>query len=146
MGSVLNPPRSPSVRNPRPVILAVVGVIAAVVALVFVAQRLTPSKSFVSRVTIVNPTPYHLDIDVIGAGRKVGVGLGPVRREQTKDFEDVIDQGREWIFRFRSGGTDGGEARISRTQLEHDRWRLTVPPEVTQRLQSAGLRPSPPTE
>jgi hypothetical protein len=143
VSSVLDPPRSPSVRNPRPVALFVAGAIAVVVALVFVAQQLTPSKSFVSRITVVNPTPYHLEIDVIGAGRQVGVGLGPIRREQTKDFEDVIDQGREWIFRFHSGGTDGGEARIPRTRLEQDRWRLTVPPEVAQRLQSAGVRPSP---
>jgi len=55
----------------------------------------------------------------------------------------LIDQGREWIFRFTSCGYDAGEARVTREQLRRDGWRFTVPPEVAQRLQMAGVVPSP---
>jgi hypothetical protein len=143
MGSVLNPPRSSPVRNPRPTVVIAIGLIAVVFGLLFLAQRLTPSPTLVDRVTIVNPTPYHLEVDVTGAGRSHGVGLGAIGREQTRSFEDVIDQGREWIFRFTSGAADGGEVRIAREQLEHDRWRCTVPADVAQRLRTAGVPPSP---
>ena len=142
MGSVLNPPRASSVRSSRPFVLIALGLIAVVAAVFFLADRMLFSTSLVDRVTVVNPTPYRLEIDVIGAGRSHGVGLGPIGREQTKTFEDVIDQGREWIFRFGSAGADGGEVRFTREQLQHDGWRLTVPAEVAHRLEAAGIHPS----
>jgi hypothetical protein len=143
MGSVLNPPRPPAVRRHRPALLTAAGLAAAVAALLLATRWLTPTVSFVDRVTIDNPTPYHLEVDVIGAGRSVAVAVGALGPEQTKDFRGVIDQGREWTFRFSSGPTDGGEVRIARARLVGDRWRVTVPPDVADRLRAGGVPPSP---
>jgi len=143
MSSVLNPPRSPSARAPRRAVLVAVGAAAVAVGLLFAAQQLLPSAASVRRITVQNPTPFHLEIDASGIGRAHAVTLGPIGREQEKTFDDVIDQGREWIFRFASGGIDGGEMRVARAQLERDNWRITVADDVNRRLQAAGVPPSP---
>jgi len=140
MSSVLDPPRSP-VHRRRPMALVGFGLVA-VVAAVLVGERLTPSPSVVDRLTVVNPTVYHLEIDAVGVGRSHSVAIGPIGRNQIKSFEGVIDQGREWIFRFASGPAEGGELRVSRRELEHDQWRVTVPDDVSRRLQAAGIPPS----
>jgi len=142
MGSVLNPPRSSPVRNAQPVALIAVGLVLVVGGFFFLADRMLLTTSFVDRVTVVNPTEYRLEIEVTGAGRSHGVQLGSVGREQTRAFESVLDQGREWIFRFASAWADGGEVRASRDQLRRDGWRVTVPSEVAVRLQAAGMPPS----
>lgn len=143
MGSVLNPPRSSATRTPRPkVVIGVVVAIASVALLFSVAQGLVRSQPFVDRVTIVNPTPYHLEVETVGVGRPHGVRLGAVGRERTKTIFDVLDQGREWIFRFTSGHGDGGEIRVSREELVRSDWRVTVPPSIGERLAAAGVAPS----
>jgi len=142
--SMANPSRFSSISGRQAVpILMAVGGIAATVAIFALAGRVLSSRSFVDRVVIVNPTLYQLEIDVVGADRSHGVGLGTVEREDSTTFEDVIDQGAEWVFRFESGGYDGGEARITRERLEGDGWQFTVPAEVGRRLEAAGLAPSP---
>lgn len=120
-----------------------VGLPAVIAGLVFIAQRFTPSPAFVERITVRNPTVYHLEIEARGLGGNVSVTLGPIGREQTKTYEGIIDQGREWIFHFASGAADGGEIRVARGLLEHDHWRVTVPEAVGRRLEAAGVLPSP---
>jgi hypothetical protein len=120
-----------------------VAVAAVALALVFAGQQLLPTGATVRRITVNNPTPYHLEIDAAGTGPARAVTLGPIGREHEKTFEGVIDQGDEWIFRFASGGTDGGEIRVSRAQLEQDGWKVTVSDDVARRLRSAGVPPSP---
>src|SRR5437588_9385734 len=143
MSSVLNPPRSSPPPSHRPAVLVAVAVAAAAAGLLFAAQQLRPTTSSVRRIAVENPTPYHLEIDATGAGRVHAVTLGAIGREQEKTFDDVIDQGREWVFRFTSGGADGGEMRVARAQLEGDRWKITVPDDVGRRLRSAGVPESP---
>jgi hypothetical protein len=120
-----------------------VGLAAVTAGLLSVAQRFTPSPAFVERITVVNPTVYHLEIDARGLGGKVSVTLGSIGRQQTKTYEGILDQGREWIFHFASGAADGGEISVARVQLVHDHWRLTIPDAVGRRLQAAGVLPSP---
>jgi hypothetical protein len=144
MGSVLTPPRSAAPRPSRRTALIIVAALAVAAALLSAAQWLTPSGQHVQRVTIVNPTPYHLEVDVRGVDRDHGVLLGALGRQQTRAFDDVFDQGREWIFHFSLGSDDGGELRVSREQLAGDHWTVTVPDTVAQRLAAAGLPPSPP--
>jgi hypothetical protein len=143
MSSVLNPPRSPSARAPRRTVLIAVAVAASALGLLLVAQRLLPSAASVRRITVANPTPYHLEIDTTGVGRAHAIALGPIGREQEKTFDDVIDQGREWIFRFASGGVDAGEIRVAREELNRNGWKITVGDDVARRLQAAGVPPSP---
>jgi hypothetical protein len=118
--------------------------VAAAAALLAAVQWLTPSGSFVRQVTIVNPTPYHLEVEVRGADREHGVTLGGMGRQQTRQFNDVYDQGQQWIFHFSLGSDEGGELTIARPQLAQNGWTVTVPDSVARRLASAGVPPSPP--
>ncbi|HZQ75753.1 MAG TPA: hypothetical protein VFE55_00375 [Acidimicrobiia bacterium] len=143
MSSVLDPPRPSPARTPRRTVIIAVAAVAAALALVIAGQRLLPTGATVRRITVNNPTPYHLEIDAAGTGRSRAVTLGPIGREQEKTFEGVIDQGDEWIFRFASGGTGGGEMRVSRAQLTQDGWKITISDDVARRLEAAGVPPSP---
>jgi hypothetical protein len=126
----------------RAIGLAVAGVLAAA-ALFAVVQRLAHTPSKVERVTIVNPTPYDLEVEVSGADRSTGLTLGAVDREQTKTIEDVIDQGDQWVFRFSRGHDAVGDLTLSKDQLGRDHWRVPVPSSVAGRLAAAGAAPSP---
>jgi len=143
MGSVLTPPRSPSVGRPRRAAAIAVAAVVTAAALFVVAQRLARSPSTVERVTIVNPTPYDLEVELSGTGRANGLTLGAVGREQTKVIEDVLDQGSEWTFTFRKGHDDAGRLTVPRAQLAADHWQLTVPSSVADRLAASGSQPSP---
>lgn len=143
MSSVLDPPRPSPARAPRRIVVIAVVAAAVAVGLVVAVQRLLPSGATMRRITVNNPTPFHLEIDVAGTGSTRAVTLGPIGREQEKTFDGVIDQGDQWIFRFASGGDDGGEMRLSRAQLEQNGWKITVADGVGRRLQAAGVPPSP---
>jgi hypothetical protein len=125
----------------------VFGIAAAVVVvaggLFLVRQHLVPSRSRVDRVTIVNPTPYDLEIDVAGAGHATGLTLGAVGRDQTKAIEDVLDQGQQWVFTFRHGHDEAGTLTVAKDQLARDHWQVTVPASVANLLAAAGASPSP---
>jgi hypothetical protein len=143
MSSVLDPPRPSPARAPRRMVL--IGVVAAVAALALVVavQGLLPSAAATRRITVNNPTQFHLEIDAAGTGSARAVTVGAIGREQEKTFDGVIDQGEQWIFRFASGGSDGGEMRLSRAQLEQGGWKFTVTDDVARRLRAAGVPPSP---
>ncbi|MGH8975394.1 MAG: hypothetical protein ACRD0C_19590 [Acidimicrobiia bacterium] len=97
---------------------------------------------FLDQLTIENPGAHKIDIG--DAGRDRWLGLGTVTREASRTFESVIDQGATWVFRFRSGGVDGGETVVSRDDLKSNRWHVRVPEQVDTRLTQAGLGPSVP--
>ena len=142
MGSVMNPPRPPAVRSRRPALLLGVLIVIAAAGAYQLIQGLDPSKSFVDRVTIVNPTPYELEVEVSGPDRASTIDLGTVPREQTKTFEDVLDQGDGWTFRFALAHLQGGEITVTRDDLARGEWRVTVPSAVADRLAAAGASPS----
>jgi hypothetical protein len=142
MSSVLDPPRSPAAPTRRPTVFIGVLIVVTAAALFLIIQRLNPSPSFVNRLTIVNPTPYQIDVETTGIGRSVSITVGSVPREQTKTFEDVLDQGEEWIFRFASAHHTGGEVRMTREDLVRGEWRVTIPSVVAERLAAAGASPS----
>ena len=110
----------------------------AVITLVFAAAFDSP-RSFVD-VDVVNPTKYHLELDVrrAAAGPPSWLVLGGVGRESTRRFERVLDQGDRWIVRFTYGGFVAGELSLSRAEGR----RIVAPPEVGQRLADAGFAPS----
>ncbi len=114
-----------------------------VCALALVASSWVRGPSYVRQVTIVNPTAYQLEVDVGAPGANRVVGLGAIHREGSRTVEEVIDQGDQWVFRFSYGRQAAGELAAPRSQLEQDGWRITVPPEVGDRLGEAGIPPSP---
>jgi hypothetical protein len=116
--------------------------VAAMLVGAAVTMEATRLPSFVPRLTMVNPTPYQVEVDVTGEDRDGWLSLGGLRRESTKSMYEVIDQGDSWIFRFGYGGQAGGETRLTGAQLRADRWHVRIPPEVGDRLRAAGMPPS----
>jgi hypothetical protein len=115
--------------------------VAAALCLVTAAHLTADRPSFVSEVTVVNPTVYEVSVE-LGGDHGGHLDPGTIRREHTATFEEVIDQGPRWVVRFSYGGVPAGEVSLSRAQLAAAGWRITVPPEVGERLRLAGLRPS----
>lgn len=100
---------------------------AALLAIVLVT-RLLDEPSFVDALVVENPTQYDVRIQVTDSERSGWMSIGMARRAETSTFEQIIDQGEEWIFRFRAQGVEGGELRVRRSELANDDWRLRIPP------------------
>jgi hypothetical protein len=119
--------------------LLVAAVAVGIVAEVAPALRFPPH---VARLTVVNPSVYHVNVDVTDVGRRSWLDVGTAGRERTRTVEEIPDQGRRWVFRFSYGGIDAGEIVMARSELEAARWRLTVPDHAIDRLRTAGFPPS----
>jgi hypothetical protein len=117
-------------------------VCAAAVALV-VATLAVHSPSFVPQVTVLNESELDIVVDVAPADGGSSLFLTIAGTGQAKTTIDVLDQGHDWVFRFRSQGLDGGELRISRSDLESASWRVTVPAAVIAHLREQGAAPNP---
>jgi hypothetical protein len=123
----------------------VVGV--AVIVLLWAAgmAALAPtlrSPAHVERITVDNPTAWRVNVDVTDEEAGAWVGLGSVDRGHRYAFADVLDQGGTWVFTFRYAGQHA-ELRLSRHQLEQAGWQVTVPAELTRRLQAAAVPETP---
>jgi hypothetical protein len=101
-------------------------ILSAVTALLLV-MKLLELPAVVDRMTIDNPTADDVSVYVAGRHRDGWMAVGIVQHETTYTFEQVIDQGDVWIFRF-AGPGERGELQITRRQLESDQWRVRVPP------------------
>ena len=134
------PPPAPP-QNKGGLDTVVIAVLTTVFALLVVLPA-TRSPAFIDRVTVVNPQPWSVEVDVTGEERDGVVGIASVGREQSQTVEEVLDQGRSWVFRFSYGGADGGELVIARAQLERAGWKVTVPEEFAARMRAAGMGPS----
>lgn len=118
--------------------------LAGVVVVVLVAlPRFLDSPNMVGRLTVQNPTGYDISVDATDHRRQGWLGLGTAHRSTTSTFEEIVDQGEVWIFRFSAQGEHAGELRVSRQRLERDGWRIRVPTEVGERLKVTGA-PLPP--
>jgi hypothetical protein len=94
------------------------------------------SPTFIARVTVENPGPMVVDVDVRPSPHGASLSLASVPADSAASTYDVIDQGDQWVFRFSSGGIDGGALHVSRTKLAADGWRVVVPRDVIARLQA----------
>lgn len=141
MSDLLAPPRP---RSDRRALVAGQSVAAALAALVAVllTSGLTADPATVDRVTVVNPYPYQLAIDVAGAGERSTMAVGTVERERRAVFERVVDQGDVWVFRFSYAGAVAGEVTVERDELRRANWTIETPAGTEARLRGAGLAPS----
>jgi len=133
-----HPDASPDKRR-RTLVYIVGAVVLAGIVLAFVAMSGGPK--FISRVTVVNPTAYDLDVDIASGAGDGWTGLGTVERTGDETFQDVVDQGDTWIFRFSYGGKTAGEVRMTSQDLSRARWRVEVPPTFADTLRAAGVSP-----
>ena len=123
----------------------VLGLVLALALVVGVVVELAPRVAVpphVARVRLVNPTVYHLNVEVAAQPDGPWVDLTTVTRESTATAGEVLDQGAQWVFRFSYGGVDAGTVEVARTDLAAAGWALRPPDAVGDRLRSAGLVPS----
>lgn len=116
--------------------------IISVGSLVLVSRLMEP-PTFIDRITVQNPTRYDITIYVTEGDRDGWMAVGTARREDTEVFEEIFDQGEVWIFRFTAQGKEGGELRVTKSQLEQSKWRIEIPRSVGDELQDKGA-PFPP--
>ena len=95
----------------------------------------------VPRVTVENRSTIPVNVDVRGSAAGSRLLLGTVPAGTTVSTLDVLEQGDDWIFGFSSGGVDGGSVHMSRAKLAADGWRLVVPEQVVDRLQTSPYVP-----
>ncbi|HVF15219.1 MAG TPA: hypothetical protein VM942_11505 [Acidimicrobiales bacterium] len=131
--------RSTPLRNPQRAIGLFLGV--AVLAVLLVAPSLDPGF-FVPRLTVDNPTPFDLTVEVTGGDRDGWYDVGTVGRELEDVLEEVADPGSTWVIRFSYAGVEGGEVTVPGSELRAAGWRLTVPAAVGTALAEAGFVPS----
>lgn len=132
-------PAGSVLRHTRPVHLLMVA--AAIVVLVLLA-RFLDEASFIERISFDNPTPYDLSVEVSDGSGDVRIAVGTARRNETTILEEVFDVGDAWVFRFGAQGQDGGQLRLTRSQLIRDKWQVDIPKRVGAQLRALGAPPS----
>jgi hypothetical protein len=120
----------------------VVGIAIAGLLLLVLLLRSASEPPRVASLTVSNPSPFQVSIEVSPSGEERWLDLGAVDRERDRTVEELPDLGTSWVFRFASGGVDGGRIEVARSVLRDAGWRITVPPDVVERFEAAGLRPS----
>jgi hypothetical protein len=142
MSPVLTRPRPrsrPALLSREMLVLVLAGAIA--VAAFVGIQAVLRGPELVDRVHVVNETPYLVDVEVTGSTRDGWLKLGPVSPGETHNFGNVVDQGDEWILHVTTRPHDGGEFSVTKAELERELWRVTIPPEVGERLETSGAVP-----
>jgi hypothetical protein len=129
----------------RPWWLVALGAAGVVLVAVLLLSLINTSPKFVSRVTVVNRTPYDLQVSVTNGHGNGWMELTTAKAQASTDINQVVDQGGTWTFRFSGQGIDGGELTLSRSALAQSSWRVTVPDAVSQRLAGAHAPTTPNT-
>ncbi|HXY94521.1 MAG TPA: hypothetical protein VEP49_18730 [Acidimicrobiia bacterium] len=119
----------------------IAGIVILVVVLIAIGMVLVRGPDFVARVTVVNTSPYDLDIDVTTGARDGWLPLSVATANTTTSTQEVVDQGDTWIIRFSHEGSTIDEVTTSRAELARNHWRITVPDKVTQQLRAVGEPP-----
>jgi hypothetical protein len=141
MSAITTPPRPAPLRRRTAMWWLPLAAAAALVLTLSVRSALEqPAR--VERIEITNPHRWVAAVDVTDARRSQALGLGAVDPSDSRTFQDVIDQGDTWIFRFSYAAVEV-EHTVPRRRLEGDRWKVTVPEEFSKRLEAAGTTPTP---
>jgi hypothetical protein len=136
----MSPPRPASPRF-RPLVAGGVALAVAALALCLLLISRLGSPGEVA-VTVVNGTPYNVEVAVGKAGSARQVALGTVRRDSRTAFEGVIDHGPQWVFHFSYGGSDAATVSLDEETLRAAHFVVDVPAAVTERLGALGFVPS----
>ena len=97
----------------------------------------------IDRLTIVNRTPFDVDVRVSDTKKDSWLILGRAAHESSTVNELVTDMGETWVFQFSYGGRSVGELSVERDELRRSRWRVEVPSSVADRLRQLGFEPPP---
>ena len=118
-------------------------VAACALGLLVLVSQVLQSPGAIDRISVENPTRYDISVLVTERDRDGWIDIGIVPRESTGQFDEIVDQGEVWIFRFSAQGHVGGELRLNRAELEQARWKVVIPAAVEAVLRDEGA-PFPP--
>jgi hypothetical protein len=145
MTPLLTHPEQAPPRSRVGVAAAAVVAAAGGVALFFLLTPILRSPPSVDAVTISNPHPWHVEVEVGPPDGSRWIGLGHVGREQTRTFGGVLDAGGQWVFHFAYVGIESVSVTVPRVELERAAWTVRVPDEFAARLRAAGVSPTAPS-
>ena len=94
--------------QPSWIVLAVVAVLG-----LGIVSRLVPDPATVDRVTIRNDTEFDLDVAASASDHDGWTPIGIALAGSERSFEQVIDHGDEWVFRFHGQGRAGAAFFLS---------------------------------
>ena len=114
-----------------------------IVAMVLPLSRIAFQPTYIESIAFENPNVYDLKIEVSDAGRTGWMAVTTARRDSTTVAQDVYDIGSAWVFRFTAQGQEGGELRVTRSELAGDGWHLRIPEQVGVQLHAKSA-PEPP--
>lgn len=117
-------------------------VVAAVIATACTVV-LTRTPPTVDRLTIDNPHPWELAVEISPGGPAPRTALPVARAGVRHEVPDVLDQGAVWVFHLRIAGVDLAPIERTRARLEADDWVLRLPDGVADELREAGVPVSP---
>jgi hypothetical protein len=123
---------------------AAVGVVLfALLAALVLPVLSTPAS--VARLDVTNESAWPAVVSVRAAGDRSWMPVGIAPALSGTSFTEVPDPGQRWEVRFRYAGVEVVDA-TSRSTLQGERWKLTVPPAFTAAMEQAGLPVAPPSE
>jgi hypothetical protein len=99
----------------------------------------------VPAVTIDNPTPYDVKVDVSGDNGSSWTVLTTARQNCAANVESTVDRGSRWLFRVRAQGLVASEIVADRSDLERANWHFAIPADLGKRWESSGV-PHPPRQ
>lgn len=142
MSPVLTRPRPQSTpaQRRRDLLTTAAATLIGIAVLISITAPLR-GPEVIDRVTIVNDSPYLIDVEVTTDDHDGWLDLGPVSEGARHSFQNVIDQGDRWIFHISSGPYDGGEFSMSKRRLEQADWRVAIPGDAVDRLEADGAEP-----
>lgn len=123
--------------------LLVVLAVCATAAVVIGGARLSPGPAFVDKISVVNSSEFDIHVEASGGDGQGWVSVATADRASTTVAAQVLDQGTLWIFRFRAQGLQGGELRVTGSDLKRAGWSLQIPDSVIENLRQQGATPSP---
>jgi hypothetical protein len=120
-----------------------VAVAVAIGLAAFGASHLLQGPHFVAAVTVDNPSPYAIDLQLTDSSRDGWMLLGVAASQSTLTVNQAVDQGAAWVFRVQSQGVEAGEFVVPRSELVTSGWRIAIPAAVIARLQAQNIPVSP---
>ena len=92
-------------------------------------------------VTVDNPTPFPVSVEVRSSDGTERVTLGIASPRATRTFTRVVDHGDDWTFTFSYAGVHSEPVAVPRAAVADG--AITVPDDVADRFRDAGLEPPP---
>ena len=115
---------------------------ALIVAMILPLSRIAFQPNYIAAIAFENPNAYDLTIEVSDGGTG-WMAVTTARRSSTTVAHEVYDIGDVWAFRFTAQGEDGGELRVTRSDLAGAGWQLVIPDQIGAQLQAKGVHEPP---